>query len=136
MNVWLLVLGCQVEVLSDEDDNFQGLFFQDATMKEDFCSNPEILFIDATYKLTELKLSVFLMMVEDSMGHCEVVGVSLLVNETVETLTWLINMFKKNNDTTNLYVVMADKDITERHVIKDLLGVKVLICLFHTLRTF
>ena len=37
----------------------------------------------------------------------------------------------------NSRIVMADKDINERHVIKDVLPhLRVLICLFHSLRTF
>lgn len=105
-------------------------------MRDDFTSYPEIIFLDATYKLTELRLPVYIFMVEDSMGLSEVVGVALLVNESKETMEWLIDSFKKNNDTKGLRVVMADKDITERNVIKERLNVPVLICLFHALKAF
>ena len=44
-----LFIGCTVEVYSDSENNFLGLFFQDNDMKEDFQSYPEIIFIDATY---------------------------------------------------------------------------------------
>ena len=53
-------IGCTVEVYPDSENNFLGLFFQDNYMKEDFQSYPEIIFIDATYKLTELRLPVYI----------------------------------------------------------------------------
>ena len=117
----------------DSNNNFVGILFQDPIMKDDFSSYPEILFLDATYKLTDLRLPVYVLMVEDSMGLSEVVGVALLVNESKETIEWLIDSFKNNNNIEGLRVVMADKDITERNVIKDRLNVPVLICLFHAL---
>lgn len=127
---------CTVDINADHADNFIGLFFQDTRMKKDFASYPEILFVDATYKLMEIRLPVYVFMVEDSMGLSEVVAVALLVNETRETVSWLVNRFKSNNNTSGLRVVMADKDMNERSIIKELFGVPVLICLFHSLKAF
>ena len=106
-------------------------------MKEDFQSYPEIIFTDATYKLTELRLPVYIFLVEDSMGESEVVGVGLLVTENVESLRWLLNTFKGNNVNNQTRVIMADKNFNERHVLKECFpSASVLICLFHTLRSF
>ena len=44
-------------------------------------SYPEIIFIDVTYKLTELRLPMYIFLVEDSMGESEIAGVGLLVSE-------------------------------------------------------
>ena len=74
-------VGCTVEVYSGSENNFLGLFFQDNYMKEDFQSYPEIIFIDATYKSTELCLPVYIFLVEDSMGESEIAGLGLLVSE-------------------------------------------------------
>ena len=105
-------------------------------MKDDFSAYPEILFIDATYQLTELRFPCFFFMVEDSLGLTEVVGVGLLVNETKESLKWLAENFRKKNDVKNLKLVMTDKDMTERVVFKETFRVQMMICLFHTLRSF
>ena len=43
-------------------------------MIEDFQSYPEIILIDARYKLTELRLPVYLLLVEDCMGESEIAG--------------------------------------------------------------
>lgn len=115
-----------------------GLFFQDQSMKMNFENFPEILFIDATYKVNELRIPAYIFLVEDSLGQSEVVGVALLVNETKESLAWLIKTFAEKNPSSKdkLRVVMADKDINERNRIAELLGVPILICLFHALKSF
>ena len=75
---------------------------------------------------------------EDSNGQSEIVGVCLLVSEDVDSMKWMVDMFKKNNsEWQRIRVVMADKDIQERNIIKQCLpNSSVLICLFHTLRSF
>ncbi|KAF0745870.1 zinc finger SWIM domain-containing protein 3-like [Aphis craccivora] len=80
-------------------------------------------FADATYKLLDLRLPVYVLMTEDGNG------VALhLVFET----------FKKNNPMsiqTRVYV--TDKDMKERNVIRQVFPNSALnICLFHNLRTF
>ena len=45
--------GCDVQVYSNEQSNFQGLFFQDKIMKEVFKAYPVLIFVDATYKLLD-----------------------------------------------------------------------------------
>uniref|UniRef100_A0A7M5WSU9 ZSWIM1/3 RNaseH-like domain-containing protein n=2 Tax=Clytia hemisphaerica TaxID=252671 RepID=A0A7M5WSU9_9CNID len=127
--------GCTVEMNVSENGDFIGLFFQDEVMKKDFASFPEVMCIDATYKLLEIRLPVYIFLVEDSMGLSEVVGVSVLVNEMKETIVWLIDTFKKLNP-SKVRVVMADKDFNERDTISKLWCCPVLICLFHSLKAF
>ena len=87
-------------------------------MKRSFEAFPEVLFIDATYKLNQLHLPVFVFLVEDSMGLSEVAGVCLVINECKEIVEWLMDTFAKcNPGVKSIRVVMADKDITERNVI-------------------
>ena len=70
-----------VQVLRDDGENFKGLFLQDDRMKASFRSYPEIVFIDAKYKLLNLQLPVYIILCEDSNGQSEVVAVCLLVAE-------------------------------------------------------
>lgn len=128
--------GCTVDVYKDEEDNFVGLFFQDKYMKDDFQAYPEIIFFDGTYKLMDLRFPVYIIMIEDSMGQSEVAGIGILANETSETLSWLMKVFKQRNETKKMRVVMADKDLAEREAITTVLGVPLTICLFHAMRAF
>ena len=64
-------------------------------MKRTFQSYPEIIFVDATYKLLELQLPVYLIVCEDSNGSSEIVAMGILVTEDSESIKWLFEVFKK-----------------------------------------
>ena len=83
-------------------------------------------------------MPLYLFIVEDSMGLSEIVGVALLVLEDRVTLSWLLEKLKsENSNHFKIRVFMADKDLNERHLIKEVFpNSKILICLFHTLRSF
>ena len=61
-----------------------------------------------------------------------------LVREDKESINWMIQTFKqRNSDCHRTRVVMADKDINKRNIIKEALpNAQILICLFHILWTF
>ena len=96
-SIFSVVLGAQVAVLVDDNNALCGLFFQDQSVIDTFKSYPEIIFVDATYKLLELSLPVFLILCEDSNGCSEVVGVCLLVCEDLESMKWIMETFKQHN---------------------------------------
>ena len=107
-------------------------------MRGTFKAYPELLCVDATDKLLELGLPVYLMLSEDSNGQSEVTAVCLLVQEDATSVTWMVDTFKKlNPNSEKVRVIMAVKDIGERDVLKKgIPNASVLICLFHTLRSF
>ena len=129
---------CTVDVCSDAEKNFAGFFIQDDDMRKVFQAYPEIIFLDATYKLLEIQTPLYILAAEDSDGSTEVCGVAILAVETKETIEWMIEAFKKRNPSwEKVKKVMADKDVNERDIIKTCLPqAALLICLFHTLRTF
>ena len=129
--------GASVDIYSDDAKNLKGIFFQDEPMQLAFKAYPELLCVDVTYKLLKLGLPLYIMVCEDSNGQSEVVAACLLVTEDADSIAWMFNSFKNRNDSWNkIRVVMADKDIGERDVIKHCLpDAAVLICLFHTLRS-
>ena len=107
-------------------------------MLNTFHAYPEIIFIDATYKLLELGLPTYLMLCEDSNGQSEIIAVCLLVSEDAESMKWMMESLKKaGSQWRNIRIIMADKDIGERQVLKESFPqAEVLICLFHALRSF
>ena len=62
-----------------------------------FQAYPELLCVDATYKLFNLGLPTYLFLSEDSNGQSEIVAVNLLVSEDAEGITWMLEAFKKFN---------------------------------------
>lgn len=127
-----------VRLLVDEKDELRAMFFQDDAMKSSFAAYPEIIFIDATYKLLETRMACFLVLIEDGNGLSEIVAVGLFATEDGETLQWFFEAFKESNPSwASIRVTMADKDLKERQVVTQLLPQASLqICAFHTLQTF
>lgn len=99
---------------------------------------PEYLGIDGTYKLLEMRTPVFIIHVEDANGCTEVVCVAVLVQEDSESLMWLLAKFKELNPAwVHTTCIMSDKDLLERDVLRRSFPFSsLLICVFHTLRTF
>lgn len=89
-------------------------------MKNTLRAFPELFCIDATYKLNNIRAPVYLILVDDGNGESEVVAVALLTSEEKEIIVWFLNKFKEINPalekTKN---IMADKDWTERDVLKE-----------------
>lgn len=80
-------------------------------------------------------MPLYLMLVIDSNGQSEIVGVFLTIFETEEAIMKMIEVFKSHNSQwTRKKVVISDKNFTERAIFKK--GFPSLhICLFHVLRT-
>ena len=106
----ILDAGASVEIYCDCERNLKGIFFQDQQMKDAFKAYPELLCLDATYKLLELGLPVYLMLCEDSNGQSEVVAVCLLVTEDGDSMTWMMEALKKHNvDWEGVRVVVMEQ---------------------------
>ena len=125
-------------MLANESGIVNGIFFQDEMMRKMFEKFPEVLLIDATYKLTELRLPLFVLMSVDGNGEGEIISLWVVSGEFRETSREMMKVFKRGNDNwTSILCVMSDKYVVERDVIREEIpNVPLLICLFHVLRTF
>ena len=74
-------VGSVVEVVVTQDNVVHGIFFQDEEMRCMYDRFPEILFVDATYKLNDLRMPLYLFLVEDGNGESEVVATWMVVAE-------------------------------------------------------
>lgn len=101
-------------------------------------SYPEFVGIDATFKLLSIRAPLYLVVVEDSEGCTEIVAACILMTEDRPSVTWFVDCFKNAHPSWDqIKCVMADKDFLEREVIKSSFPLAhVLICVFHSLRTF
>jgi len=127
-----------VSVMSNEENEFRGITYQDAYMRQVFETYPEIVLMDATYKLVDLRLPAYILCAIDGNGMTEVVFVFLVVDETKDTNTKSLQIFKDTNPAwSKTLSFMTDKDFVERDVIQTLFpSVSVLTCRYHTLSTF
>ena len=71
------------EIITFVDDNnmLQEIYFQTKEMKDTFRSYPEILFIDATYKLNDLRMPLYVLLTVDGNGESEIVCLWIVQNE-------------------------------------------------------
>ena len=115
-----------------------GLLFQDSIMKSVFNSYPEVILVDANYKLNNLRIPLYLIMCIDGNGQCEIVLVFLTMIETEEAIIKMVQIFKHTNPKWECTkVVMSDKDFNEMPVFKkEFPNASLRICLFHVLRSF
>ena len=106
-------------------------------MKFNFQSYPEVLVVDSTYKLNDLRMPLYIMLIVDGNGQSEVVSMCLTTLETKEAIAKMVQSFKSNNPCwPQTGVVITDKDFVERSVFKEEFPNAVLhICLFHALRS-
>ena len=129
--------GAIVEVSKNDNDVLSSVYFQTQSWKKTYARYPELILIDATYKLNNLRMPLYIMLIVDGNGESEIVALWLVVNEDKPTIGHLMDVFVKHNDTSNTRCIMADKDFTERNVFAEKIpNATLMICLFHTLRTF
>ena len=121
-----------------KDGVVDGIFYQDKEMKHVYECFPEIVFVDATYKLNNLRMPIYLFVVEDGNGETEIAAVWMVTREDEASIGSMAEIFKKHNPSwIKTTTMMVDKDFVERDVLKEKFSdAQVLICLFHVLKTF
>ena len=123
--------------MQDVKNDLSGIYFQTKSWQNTFHQFPELILIDATYKLNNLNMPLYVIMVVDGNEESEVVTQWLVANEDKVTISHLMDVFAKHNDTTKAKCIMADKDMVERELIAEKIpSAALMICLFHMLRTF
>ena len=90
-------LGSSVEVFTNASNTFTDLLFQDNIMKFVFDLYPEVILVDSTYKLNNLRMLLYLMICIDGNGQGEIVLMFLTTLETEEAITKMVQTFKRIN---------------------------------------
>ena len=85
--------GAFVKIQTDgnADNTMTGLFFQNARMRQVFAEYPEFLCVDATYKVNDLRMPLYLLIVENGNGQSEIVGIWVVANETEDTIQSMVD---------------------------------------------
>jgi len=132
---------CAVEpdlaIETTDDGTVNVIYFQDADMKRFFDKYPELILLDATYKLTNVRMALYVMMCIGPNGESEIVAVFLTTSEDAASLRAALQLFKeRNNNWEAIKTVMTDKDMAERDAVREeLQQASLLLCIFHVLRS-
>ena len=70
-----------VEIVKDEKNVLQGIYYQKKIVQEMFSNFPELLLTNATYKLNDLRMPLYIMMVVDGNGESEIVTLWIVASE-------------------------------------------------------
>ena len=100
------------EIFTDEEYNLMGMFYQDEVMKKIYTAFPEMLFVDATHKVNELQMPLYIFLICDGNGQSEIVAACLVASEQRVVIEKMANAFKKHNSAyCSTRVIMTDKDM-------------------------
>lgn len=64
-----------IQVIAGDNGILRAMYYQDVSMKAVFATYPELLFIDTAYKLSNLRMPVFIQLIIDGNGESENVSV-------------------------------------------------------------
>lgn len=130
--------GAIVKLLVTENEVLSGIFFQNKEMKNTFNVYPQILLLDGTYKLNNLRMPLYILLSINGNNEGDIIAIFLLEQETCENITVMLNFFKSYNplwDKTQ--VILTDKDFSERNALQSAFpNANLKLCLFHTLKAF
>ena len=92
---------------------------------------PERMLVDATYKLLDFRMPVYLLMMVDGNSLSKIVG-WFLVEESKKVIPSIVSKFKEKNEAwSKTAVIMSDQDFTERESFSSCFpDTKLLICLY------
>lgn len=128
----------RIKVAVNENNELLGILFQDQRMARIYEKYPELLLVDATYKLNNRRIPLFILLVVDGNGESEIACLWFIKSESKECISPMIDAFKELNASwAKTKVIISDKDLSERVVFAEKFnGIPIQICLFHALRNF
>ena len=90
--------GFSTTVVQDEGAGVAcGIFFQDEEMRATYREFPDLLLLDATYKMVDNRAPVFTILGVDSMGLGVPLAVFLVTEETRTMIGCMLDVFKRQN---------------------------------------
>lgn len=124
----------------EENDAAQvdSILFQDEKMLKNFELYPDVLLCDATYKVNDRNMPLFVMMAIDGHGETQIVALALLKSENNRSIQNILNAFKRNNDKhTEIKTIIVDKSAANISSFGTVFpNVAVQLCLFHAKQAF
>ena len=129
-------MGPDLELRTDENGIITGIYFQDYEMNRFFGLYPELVLVDATYKLTNLRIPLYILLVVGPNGESKIAAIFLTASEDCVSLSTMFEIFKeKNINWSKILSAFTDKDMAERECIKRAFPqINLLLCIFHVLR--
>ena len=106
---WCFCAGGHIRITAGDTGCVKTLFYQDEEMRDTYSRYPEVLFVDATYKLNNVRMPLYVFAVED--GNEGFVGFCLVGSEESSCLQDMLGAFTGDNPCyTKTQTIVTDKD--------------------------
>lgn len=130
--------GATIKVVTDEQQWVYSVHFQDNRMKKLFEMYPEVILIDATYKLNNRRMPLFVVLVIDGCGESEIASLWTVKSESRDAVSPMVAFFKDEHPNwINTKVIIGNKDFANRAVFSEMFPqAQLQICLYHVIKNF
>lgn len=120
------------------NDELQGIYIQDDRMRQYFDLYPEVLLMDATYKLNDRRMPLFLLLVVDGNGESQIVAMFIIKSENYDIISKMLATFKRHNrNHTQIKVILSDKNFAGRRAYTEAFEhAQLQLCIFHVIENF
>ena len=126
-------------IKNEENQDLYAIYYQNPQMKEFYRRYSNMLFVDSTYNLNDVKYPALVLVVQDEDGQSYPVCVIILAYERKSLFDECFGMFVEENkeyaDKTE--AIMIDKDLKEDDMLsKHFPKAQILYCVWHVIKTF
>lgn len=132
------VQGSAVKILHNDNNELDGLMFQDNRMKTYFAQYPDLIMFDATYSLNDRRMPLIIFLIIDGNGESQITGLFFVKTENLNIMQQLFESFMAENPKhDSIQVVITDKHCTNLDVVANLFPQATHhICVFHVSQIF
>ncbi|XP_055308157.1 uncharacterized protein LOC129572236 [Sitodiplosis mosellana] len=129
--------GATVKVIT-ENQQVEGIYFQDSTMKDTFEAYPEIIFVDATYNVNDRNMPLQVVMCADGEGEKQIVAMFIIRSENFTVMKSLFECFiEENPNADKIETVMVDKHASNLATFPVVFpNAQINLCVFHVKQIF
>ncbi|XP_062016525.1 protein FAR1-RELATED SEQUENCE 5-like [Rosa rugosa] len=116
----------------DEDNRLANMFWRDSNSLVDYTCFGDVLVFDSTYKTNPYEKPLVLFVGSNNHLSTTVFGFALLMDETIETYTWVLETFISSMNNKRPVAVLTDGDEAMRRAIEVVLpGCAHRLCTWH-----
>lgn len=125
-------------MLSEETNTLEGIFIQDQRMQNYFERYPEVVIMDATYKLNDRRMPLFVMVIIDGNGESQIGALFLLKSENYLIVKQMLEKFKSLNPAhEKIKTVLSDKSFADRKAYAECFpNAQLQLCIFHVIQAW
>lgn len=108
------------QILHDDNNEVQAIFFQDARMKAHFENYPDMMMFDGTYNLNDRRMPLVIALVIDGNGESQIAALFMVKSENAQAFNFLFENFKiENPQCVKTTVIVTDKGLANRNCVTE-----------------